>query len=371
MLLLFEIFLACLLAWTILNSLFMPSLKKGSTGAAPLVSILIPLRNEEKNAEDLAASLKNLSYPNLEIIMLDDQSTDRTKEILTNAARNDSRFKIVTGSDLPDGWAGKVFACHQLSSMASGDYYLFLDADVRVHKHTIERSLALMKQKKANMLSGFPRFPVKTILEKWLVPMQHLLIYFHLPLYLANYTPMAAASAAHGAFIMFEKNAYRKFGGHKAVKDAIVDDVALAKITKQNGYRAVLANVTEYVTCYMYDSNKAVWEGFKKNIFPGFGRSILIVILFSLFYGLVYLFPFFLALYGITELIQGKMNLHFFVPYLLIVLQKAYIDLRSRQTLALSPAIPFSAAAFLLLLYASMFASVKKTGYTWKGRTYD
>lgn len=367
----YHIVLILLLLWTVFNSFFMPKLRNRQLPEYPLVSILIPLRNEEKNARNLVQSLKGLSYPNLEFIMLDDQSADQTREILMHESENDSRFTILAGSDLPNGWSGKVHACHQLSHKAAGDYFMFLDADVRLHPNTIESTLSLMKAKNAAMLSGFPKFPVKHLLEKWLVPMQHFLIYFHLPLYFANYTSMVSASAAHGAFMMFEKKAYEQFGGHAAIKDSIVDDVALAQTAKKNNHRVLLANVTDFVTCYMYDSNKAVWEGFKKNIFPGFGRSILIVILFTLFYSTFYILPLFLAIYGLYTLTAGELQTSFFIPMLLIILQKAYIDSRSGQKITLSLAVSFSAATFLILLYSSMIASFKKTGYKWKGRTYQ
>ncbi|MDR0137016.1 glycosyltransferase [Metabacillus idriensis] len=369
--LIYQLVLLLLLVWTVFNSFFMPKLKNRSSTKKPLVSILIPLRNEERNARSLVQSLTGLSYPNLEFILLDDQSADQTKEILLCETKHDARFTICSGTELPKGWSGKVHACHQLSHMANGDYYLFLDADVRVHKNTIESSLSLMKEKKAAMLSGFPRFPVKHVLEKLLVPMQHFLIYFHLPLFFANYTSMVSASAAHGAFMMFERKAYKQFGGHAAIKDSIVDDVALARTAKKNHHRVLLANVTDFVTCYMYDSNKEVWDGFKKNIFPGFGRSILIVILFTLFYSMFFIFPLLLAIYGIYFLISsGEFLLFTFIPLLLIILQKAFIDFRSGQKISLSFAVSFSAAAFLILLYSSMIASFKKSGYSWKGRTY-
>jgi cellulose synthase/poly-beta-1,6-N-acetylglucosamine synthase-like glycosyltransferase len=367
----YQIALILLLIWTVVNSFFMPTLRKQGLTEYPLVSILIPLRNEEKNARKLVQSLKRLSYPNLEFIMLDDQSADQTREILLHSTGNDSRFSILSGAPMPSGWSGKVHACHQLSHKAAGDYFLFLDADVRLHPSTIESTLSLMKEKKAAMLSGFPNFPVKHVLEKWLVPMQHFLIYFHLPLYFANYTSMISASAAHGAFMMFEKKSYEQFGGHASIKSSIVDDVALARTAKKHNHRVLLANVTDFVTCYMYDSNKSVWEGFKKNIFPGFGRSITIVILFTLFYSTFYILPLFLAIYGIYTMIAGELQTSYFLPMLLIILQKAFIDYRSGQKITLSLAISLSAAAFLILLYSSMIASFKKTGYSWKGRTYQ
>ncbi|MCD7036122.1 glycosyltransferase [Metabacillus sp. GX 13764] len=369
------IYLCILLAfllWTLFNSCFIPALKEEKPSHFPLVSVLVPLRNEERNAQDLVHMLQKLTYPNIEFFLLDDGSQDRTKELLLQAIGNDQRFSVLDGAPLPEGWSGKVHACHQLSLKANGEYFLFLDADVRLAKSIVESSLALLMKKNAALVTGFPRFPVVHLLEKWLVPMQHFLVYFHLPFLLANFTVIPSSTAAHGAFLLFHAGKYRKAGGHESIKDSLVDDVHIAVKIKKGKEKVILANITRYAACFMYSSNREVWEGFRKNVFPGFGRSFLLAGLMTLFYSVFYLLPGFLLLAGIVQLIfRQEANWLLFLPYIIIVLQKAYIDWRTGQKLSISLWMPAIAGTFLALLYASMGISIKKQGYTWKGRTYD
>ncbi|MCA0988252.1 glycosyltransferase [Guptibacillus algicola] len=373
MLLMYIIILAAFLGWTMINSYFMPALPKGKSyrDKDELVSILIPLRNEEDNVPDLITNLRKLTYPNVEFILLDDDSSDRTLTLLTELTKGDERFSILEGNDLPPTWNGKVYACHQLSERAKGDYLLFIDADIRLHRDTIQSTLTLIKKMKASMLSGFPAFPVSLWLEKLLVPLQHFVVHFHLPLLPANWTTRPAFTAAHGAFILVKHREYKMIDGHKAIHNSLVDDVDLSRAFKAHGYRSLLANVTTYTTCYMYRSNKDVWEGFTKNLFPGLGRSLLLVIFLFLFYGVFYVLPFILLLLGLMSYIQGMPMFTLFFPYLLITLQKAWVDWITNQSIRLSLFMPLSALAFMLLLINSTMRGLKQKGYVWKGRTYS
>ncbi|MBN8207661.1 glycosyltransferase [Bacillus sp. NTK071] len=360
-------------AWTIVNSLFMPPLKNSTTQGDKdeLVSILIPLRNEKGNVVNLVKSLKELTYPNLEIILLDDHSTDNTMELLQMTTISDDRFTIMEGKELPAGWTGKVHACHQLSLESKGAYLLFIDADLRLAPGVVQSTLSLMKKRKAAMLTGFPSFPVKLWLEKLLVPLQHFVVHFHLPLAPANWTTLPSFTAAHGAFMMVKNEAYQTIGGHKGIYNTLLDDVDLTRTFKKHGYRAILANVTNYATCYMYHSNLEVWKGFTKNLFPGLGRSRFLVSVLFCFYGIFYVTPLILLIIGFYKLANGTLQLELFYPYLLTVLQKAWVDFRTKQVISLSFFMPLSALAFMILLIHSMRIGLKGKGYVWKGRTYS
>ncbi|MGJ9382455.1 glycosyltransferase [Salipaludibacillus sp. CF4.18] len=187
-----------LIGWTGLNGISLPSLKTQiKYKELPKVSVLIPLRNEEENVFSLIDSLKALTYKNTEYIFLNDNSTDNTTSFLHQAIHGDNHYRVIEGKPLPKKWVGKVHACHQLSEAATGDYLLFLDADVRVHPETIQRSLMAFK-KDTGLVTGFPNYPLKSILGHLLVPMQHFVVFLHLPILLANKTTWPAATAAHG-----------------------------------------------------------------------------------------------------------------------------------------------------------------------------
>lgn len=367
MLILYIILLSCFLLWTIFNSLFLPSLPMVfSIKEKPLVSVLVPMRNEERNVKTIIASMKALSYPHVELIVLNDQSTDRTQELLEQEIAEDSRFHIIQGKELPDGWVGKVHACHQLQQAAHGDYLLFADADIRFHPSSVGQTLSLMQQKKAALLSGFPAFDVPPLLSKLMVPMLHFVVFFHLPVALANYTKMPAATAANGMWMMFERKSYDEIGGHAAVRGSLVEDVHIARKIKASGRKMLLANITKSVRCRMYEKNSEVWEGFLKNSYTGIGKSPLIACGLTVFYALFYMAPLFLAVFGLAK---GEVLL--ILPYLLTVLQQGYVLLKTQQRVLLAFLMPFQAAAMIAVLLAAMWKSWRKKTYTWKGRQYS
>ncbi|PGT78723.1 MULTISPECIES: glycosyltransferase [Bacillaceae] len=369
--LIYIIILSLFLIWTIFNSFFMPELTKQRIHHNKLVSILIPLRNEEDNVIELIQSLKKLTYQNLEFYLLDDQSTDLTSSYIKSSILNNKRFTLLYGTELPEGWTGKVHACKQLSKHAKGDYLLFLDADVRLNPDVIQSVIHMLEKQKGHLITGFPRFPVHHILEKWLVPMQHFLIYFHLPLFLANYTQMSSATAAHGSFMLFERQAYFNIGGHEAIKNSLLDDVHLARIMKKQGYKVILSNITSFVTCYMYKNNKEVWEGFKKNTFIGIGRSRFFAFILISFYFCFFIFPGFLVIYEVYNFMaKNYITISNIFPYLLIVIQKGFVDRKNKQNVSTSFAMPLIAVSFIALLISSMVSSIRKKGYMWKGRKY-
>lgn len=359
--------LAAFLVWTIFNSFFMPALPSTpSVYGQPLLSVLVPMRNEERNVKALIASLKRNTYPNCEFIILNDKSTDRTQQLLESQVAGDSRFTLLQGAELPPGWVGKVHACHQLQKAASGDYLMFVDADINFSPQAFEQSLALMQKTEAKSLSGFPAFEVAPFLSKLLVPMQHFVVLFHLPLLLANYISFPAATAAHGAWMLFERKAYDDIGGHQAVHSSLVEDVHISREIKKAGHRMLLANITKSVSSRMYETNAEVWEGFLKNSYTGVGRSPLLAFGLAAFYIAFYISPLFFAAYGLFTL-----QWLFVMPYILSCLQQGYVMVRTRQNPLLALLMPLQAGAMIAVLLHAMKKSWSKQAYSWKGRNYS
>ncbi|AKG04716.1 hypothetical protein AAV35_007815 [Salimicrobium jeotgali] len=358
----FLILAGVLFLWTIFNSMFMPGLKSNNLRRIAPVSILIPLRNEEFNAGPLVESLKKITYPDLEILLLDDHSEDRTFALLSEATADDPRFRLFKGEPLKKGWTGKVFACHQLSRLARGEYMLFLDADVRVSPDIVTKLLALTGQKQASFISGFPSFTDRSLLGRLLVPMQHFVIHMHLPLFMANKTEIPMFTAAFGGCLFIEIEAYEEIGGHTEVFDSLVEDVHLAKKMKENKKRTILANVTSDVSCRMYERNADVWKGFQKNIFPGLGRSLPLALLLVLLYTGLFLFPFAAALITVGS---------WWGVCLLLVAVKMFVDVRTGHPWWISLLLPVSAISVILVLFSSIKVDRQKKQYEWKGRTYS
>ena len=361
------ILLSLLVMWTSINLLFMPRLPLTTEELQQdkQVTILVPFRNEERNVPGLLNSLQALTYKQISFVFLDDNSVDDTYILLKKHSKQLAKVDIIKGKPLPKGWVGKVHACQQLGQRATGDFFLFIDADIRLKPGSIEQALLLMNEEQAGLLTGFPRFPTTTWLSKLLVPMQHVVVLLHLPLFIANRTTKPTFTAAHGSFMLFRREAYHRVGGHKTVKSSLVEDIELTRAIKRIGEKACLANITDSVTCHMYATNLEVWKGFSKNIFPGLGRSIILVVLLSIFYLAVFVAPLLLAIYGLAT---GSIS--FIVPLLLIWLLRIIIDAFTRQDRLLWIFMPFASLALLATMHYSMYLGLKGKGFEWKGRRY-
>ncbi|MFA5079492.1 MAG: glycosyltransferase family A protein, partial [Dehalococcoidia bacterium] len=209
-----------------LAALKRPSRKAAVPPDQPLVSVLIPARNEEQNIGRCLDSVLNQDYPNYEVIVLDDNSTDRTSEIVKRMSEKDDRVQLIKGKPLPDGWAGKCFACHQLSQNARGKWLLFVDADTVSQSHMVRSTLQLTTLNNAAMLSGFPRQKVSGITQKMVIPIIfYFLVMAWFPLWLFHSWKKPGPTLAIGQFLLFRREDYLAIGGHESVKSRIMEDV--------------------------------------------------------------------------------------------------------------------------------------------------
>lgn len=270
-----------------------------------LVSILIPARNEENNITDCVKSVLKQDYENTEIFILDDNSTDRTASIVAELSNKNQNVKFISGKELPEGWLGKNWACHQLSQNAKGKYLVFVDADVRLNENAITASIDKMKGKSLKALSVFPTQIIKTFGEALITPLMNWILLSFLPLNLVYKSQNKSFVAANGQFFLFEAEFYKKLGGHEAVKNETVEDMAFARLIKQSGEKFLTCLGNEFIRCRMYSNFSEGFAGFSKNFFPGFKLSPLIFILFLLFIESVFLFPILLSLFYSKFIIQS------------------------------------------------------------------
>ena len=148
--------------------------------ALPKISVLVPARNEEQRIRPCLGTLADSNYPDLEILVLDDHSSDGTAELVLQQAKEDSRIRLLKGRDLPSGWTGKAWACHQLAQQAKGDYLVFADADTRFADITLAQAVCLAAQNKADLLSLWPFLEAKSWSEQLVIPFVHLFILLYL-----------------------------------------------------------------------------------------------------------------------------------------------------------------------------------------------
>jgi len=252
-----------------INILWGPYLKKIKINlqSYPKVSILIPARNEENNIKKVIESSLKQNYPSFEVIVLDDNSTDKTYEIARNYEATNSNFKIIKGEKLPDGWFGKNWACYQLANNASGETLIFTDADNFFENDAVIKTVSILKQYDLDMFSVFPQQITTTFWEKLIIPIIDLIVYSGLILKTSYYFPFSLFAAANGQWIAFKKSSYEELGGHSSVKNQIVEDVALARFFKKNKKKILVGAGTGVIYGKMYDNFKHIWSGLSKNLF--------------------------------------------------------------------------------------------------------
>ena len=199
--------------------------------------------------------------------MLDDNSKDGTAAIVGEMAARDGRLRLFRGLPLPEDWAGKPFACHQLSQRARGSWLLFVDADTTHAPDMLRSVLALAMETKASLFSGFPRQVAASLPLKIVMPLMYFVIMGWLPIWWLQRPGRARPSLAIGQFMLFPAAEYRRIGGHKVVQARIVEDVWLGIETSRRGGRHVVADLSTVVSCNMYRSLGEAWRGLGRSIY--------------------------------------------------------------------------------------------------------
>lgn len=241
----------------------------------PKVSILVPARNEENNIAACVRSLLSQDYPDFEVIVIDDQSSDATRIILAQIAEAEPRLRVLDGDPPPDGWLGKNWACFQLAQQAQGDLLLFTDADTFHRPQTLRAIVTALMGEQADLLTGFPRQKVHTWGERLLVPFFTWAFYCFNPLAITHRLRLPALSDAVGQMMLFRRQAYQAIGGHNQIRASIIDDLTLARRIKAAGLRGRVAYIADLIHCRMYRGSRAAFNGFAKNLFAAFDFRLL------------------------------------------------------------------------------------------------
>ena len=357
--------LAVVLVVILFNAATGPMLKKaGSHRDRPRVSVMIPARNEEANIGACIEGFLAQKYDNFEILVLDDQSTDRTEAIIEKFSEQYPEVEAIHGKPLPVGWLGKNWACHQLSQHADGEILIFTDADNCPAPNAIVNTVAYMQKLKLGLLSAFPEKVTVTLAEKLVVPVVDMFVYAGLPLWLTYFSRFPSLAAASGLWIAFTHEAYQQIGGHQAVSNQIVEDVELSRLAKKSGIRILTLAGTRVVSCRMYHSFREVWSGFSKNLF-GLVRYKTI--------------PFFMLMLALFTMCVLPYITVWFAPFSKLSLVAILMNVAMRTVLALKYKHPFFTSVFLhplsilvtLLIGINSFYQVKRGRLQWKGRQID
>ncbi len=235
------------------------------------VSVLVPARDEERRVGACLASLADqIRVPDLEVLVLDDGSSDGTADTVRDAGARDPRVRLLTGTAPPPGWLGKPHACEQLGRAATGSVLLFLDADVVLAPHAVAATVHLLRSAALDLVSPYPRQLAETWSERLAQPLLQWSWITFLPLPLAERSPRPSLSAANGQLLAVDAAAYRRAGGHGAVRDAVLDDVALVRAIKAAGGHGGMADGTGLATCRMYETWGELRDGYTKSLWSAF-----------------------------------------------------------------------------------------------------
>lgn len=337
----------------------------------PLLTIMIPARNEEINIRACLQSVLDCRTDSIdiEVLVMNDHSEDRTVDEIQRIIQHDKRVHLFHSAPLPEGWMGKSYACHQLVQHAKGEWWLFIDADVRLEVEGLEAAMITARSQGKGLISGFPRMETGTWLEKILVPMMAFVIAYHLPIIMVRRSRSPLFVAVTGAWLMVHPESYARAGGHESIANQIVEDMELARAVKRTGDPVTLANVQQYTSARMYRNAAQVWEGYKKNIFVGAGRSPLLAIGISVYYGLLFILPLFVLIYSLC-MIDVYLISWSFAAILLGMITKSIIDRYHGKPIWMGIYMPISAICLIGIMMDSWRAGANGTGYNWKGRNY-
>jgi chlorobactene glucosyltransferase len=332
----------------------------------PMVSVLIPVRNEEDHIENCLESLCNQDYQNYEILVIDDNSTDKTMAILNRIARNRKRVRVYSGASLPEDWYGKPFALQQLSGKARGDIFMFTDADTIHNPSSVSWAVTNMTRSKADFVSGYVGQILQTFGEKITVPLMFFLTGFIIPLGINKLTRFGFFASAVGQFIVIKKEVFEQVGGFNAVKKKTSEDVYLARHVKTQGYHTMFLDLSDQVRCRMYTGYRKAVEGIGKNIFDFLGKNslLLFIIFFVILFFLLLPFPLFwfeAAAHGSHAANLLAVNILYSLTWMIL-----FLDRKITWYYALLWPL-----MFLNLLYMagwSWFKTLSGQGFIWKGR---
>ncbi len=339
------------LATTVLNLILERPLRPSDRTSGPFVSIVIPARNEERSIGATVGAMLAQTYRDLEIVVVDDQSTDGTPRIL--AAFDDPRLTVIEGEPAPPGWLGKPWALEQGSRRVRGELLLFVDADIHYEPKAIASMVDSLEESGASMIAVLPHMEMRTLGEQVAMMMLPFIAWAGIPLWLGNRWNAVGLALGGGVGNLVRRAGYDAIGGHAALHNAVIDDIGLARQFRAHGLRTKHVITDDLISARMYHGLREIVFGFEKNMFAILGSTwaalsmaILMIWLHLLPFGLAFAgHPVSIAIVAICTLIRlliavrGRYSLlnaaFLHVPMVLvwiyILLQSTWMTVRRRE----------------------------------------
>jgi chlorobactene glucosyltransferase len=334
----------------------------------PRVSILVPARNEEDNIATCISGLLSQNYHDFQLIVLDDNSTDKTLQIVKEFALNDQRLKYIEGQPLPLDWLGKHWACHQLAQEADGELLLFVDADTIHRPDMLSCAVSAMLGENAALISALPHQIVVTWSEMLSIPAFYLGMLCGVPMELTRLQRNPLLFACLGQFLMFRRGAYDAAGGYAAVRQNVVDDLAIGRRIHAMGLRYRLLDGNGQVSCRMYRNFQQMWKGLTKSTFATFNFDPYFLIAMWLMVMTVFVSPIVILIISLlqTNFPAEVMSMSLLAIILAIILW-AISYIRFRFPIHLVLIYPISTILMATIAFASMVLNLQGKAL-WKGR---
>jgi glycosyltransferase involved in cell wall biosynthesis len=357
-----------LIAWvlaflcTLLNLTLIPRLRAGTRPVhEPMVSVIIPARDEARVIERTVRGFLAQTYPNIEVIVVNDRSSDGTGEIVRSIGG--ARLIVIDGDEPPAGWLGKPWALHQGSHRASGQVLLFVDADVIYGPDAVCAAVAMMEERGSALLTLLPFFEMRGLGENAAIPMLAMTCLTFLPTWLTNRTRNETLAIGGGTGNLVRRDAYEAAGGHDALRDSVVDDVSLARLIRRGGGTTTVVRADDMVSLRMYHGLREVIEGFTKNAFAVFGRSYVKASLHAVGSIVFHILPYALAFAG--DRISIATIIVITVTRVILFQSLRY---RLDNALLLHPVM---VGVWVWISLRSAWLTGVRRQLLWRGRTYD
>lgn len=377
--------LTCAVVWiaaialVVLNLNLVPRLTRDRPSPSlelPSLSVVIPARNEERDIERAVRALIEQDYPALEVIVVDDQSTDRTREILETIAIGSSRLRVIDGEPPPPGWLGKPWALQQGGAAARSELILFCDADVDYAPGALRTIVPVLIERKLEGISLLPKMEMHGFWEHVLMVQLPFTAFALLPLFVSNSVQLPVLGVGGGPGNLLYRSTWQRIGMHERLRSAVVDDIALMQLIRHEGGRTGVVIASDLVSVRMYRGFFEIVRGFSKNSFHAMGGTVPKAIVAFGMTVLLNVLPFLLLVGAVASMASGEQpdTVHWLgiVAFGAIVCSRLILfrGLGYRLDNALL-GHPLMTAVWLWVLGSSLWNVGVRRRLVWRGRDYD
>ncbi|NSL76041.1 MAG: glycosyltransferase [Thaumarchaeota archaeon] len=334
----------------------------------PLISIIIPARNEKLNILRCLESIKKQTYSNFEVIVVDDNSTDDTYHIANQFCQNDDRFSLLKLNNDDKTWVGKNRACHEGSKISNGSLLLFIDADTEHQTHSIKSSLSYMQNSNLDVFTMFPQLTCSDFWGKLILPILISMInILYSPLLLNSKSTSIAYLI--GGFILIKKQIYDDIGGHESIKSSFVEDKSLGERLKKSGYNLKLIRSGNFVTTYSNTGFTNNIDAIQRATSASFIESHLFLGLTSIFLAFIGLvLPYFLIFFITSLEISYSVLILLTITFMGISYLIEFADINHSKLYILFQ--PITNLIFFYCMIVSVFKIYSNSSFVWRGRAY-